>query len=121
MGSTVHLIICSKIIFLGTDYETCTILHYAESTIHRKTETCSAATSIDQDGKTIWTNYQNIDLDSYDDFNELGEAFEKEFPNEVKAQKLGQGIIKVINSKSLIDFARQWFNKKDHQFGNAVD
>ena len=47
--------------------------------------------------------------------------FEKEFPNEVKAQKLGQGIIKVINSKSLIDFARQWFNKKDHQFGNAVD
>ena len=110
-----------KIIFLGTDYETCTMLHYAESTIHRKTETCSAATSIDQDGKTIWTNYQNIDLDSYDDFNELGEAFEKEFPNEVKAQKLGQGIIKVINSKSLIDFARQWFNKKDHQFGNAVD
>lgn len=110
-----------KIIFLGTDYETCTMLHYAESTIHRKTETCSAANSIAQDGKTIWTNYQNIDLDSYDDFNELGEAFEKEFPNEVKAQKLGQGIIKVINSKSLIDFARQWFNKKDHQFGNAVD
>lgn len=62
------------------------MLHYAESTIHRKTETCSAATNIDQDGKTIWTNYQNIDLDSYDDFNELGEAFEKEFPNEVKAQ-----------------------------------
>lgn len=110
-----------KIIFLGTDYETCTMLHYAESTINRKTKTCSAATSIDKDGKTIWTNYQNIDLYSYDDFNELGEAFEKAFPNEVKAQKLGQGIIKVINSKSLIDFARQWFNKKDHQFSNAVD
>lgn len=110
-----------KIIFLGTDYETCTMLHYAESTIHRKIETCSAATSIDQDGKTIWTDYQNVDLDSYDDFNELGAAFEKKFPAEFKLQKLSKGIIKVINSRSLIDFARQWFDKKDHQFGNAVD
>lgn len=110
-----------RIIFLGTDYETCTILHYAESTIHRKTETCSAATSIDQDGKTIWTDYQNVDLDSYDDFNELGEAFEKKCPDEFKSRKLSKGIIKVINSRPLIDFARQWFDEKDHRFGNAID
>ena len=110
-----------KIIFLGTDYETCTMLHYAESTIHRKTETCSAATSIDQDGKTIWTDYQNVDLDSYDDFNELGETFEKKCPDEFKSQKLGKGIIKVINSRPLVDFARQWFDEKDHRFGNAIN
>lgn len=110
-----------KIIFLGTDYEMCTMLHYAESTIHRKTETSSAAVSRDENGKTIWQDYQNIDMDTYDDFNELGEAFEKKFPDEVRSHKLGNGIIKVINSKVLIDFARQWFDKKDHQFGNAID
>ena len=48
-------------------------------------------------------------------------TFEKKFPNEFKSQKLGKGIIKVINSKPLINFARQWFDEKDHRFGNAVD
>ena len=63
----------------------------------------------------------NVDLDSYDDFNELGETFEKTFPGKVSTLKLGHGIIKVINSTTLIDFAREWFDKKDHQFGNAID
>ncbi len=63
----------------------------------------------------------NVDLDSYDDFNELGETFEKKFPGKVSTLKLGHGIIKVINSTTLIDFAREWFDKKDHQFGNAID
>ena len=63
----------------------------------------------------------NVDLDSYDDFNELGEAFENKFPGEFSILKLGHGIIKVINSTALIDFAREWFDKKDHQLGNAID
>ena len=63
----------------------------------------------------------NVDLDSYDDFNELGEAFEKKFHGKFSTLKLGHGIIKVINSTALIDFAREWFDKKDHQLGNAVD
>ena len=103
-----------KTIFLGTDYETCTVLHYAESTIGRKTETCSAATSLDESGKTIWTEYQNIDMDSYDAFNELGTEFEAKHPSAVKKVKLNNGVIKAINVKSLIDFARKWFIKKDN-------
>ena len=43
----------------------------------------------------------NVDLDSYDDFNELGEAFEKKFPGKFSTLKLGHGIIKVINSTAL--------------------
>ena len=63
----------------------------------------------------------NVDSDSYDDFNELGEAFEKKFPGKFSNLKLDHGIIKVINSTALIDFARKWFDKKDQQFGNAID
>lgn len=103
-----------KIIFLGTDYETCTMLHYAESTIGRKSETCLAATDIDQNGKTIWTKYQNIDMDSYDDFNELGAAFEKTCPNDWKTVQLNNGTIKVINAVALTDFAKNWFKQKDN-------
>lgn len=104
-----------KVLFLGTDYETCTIFHYAESTINRTTETCQAATSLDKDGKTVWTSYQNIDMDSYDDFNELGTAFEHSCPNEFKQIKLADGIIKAINAQPLVDFARVWFTQKDQQ------
>lgn len=33
-------------------------------------------------GKTVWTEYKNVDPDTYDDFNDLGQAFEKQFSNE---------------------------------------
>lgn len=79
-----------KTIFLGTDYDTCTMLHY-------------------------------VDLDSYDDFNDLGKEFEKQFPNEWQSTKLSRATIKVINVVPLINFARQWFQKKDKQFGNSID
>lgn len=99
---------------LGTDYKTCTMLHYSESTIGRKTETCLAATDVDENGKTIWAEYQNIDMDSYDDFNELGAAFEKAHPNKWKTIKLDKGVIKLIDAHALIDFAREWFKQKDN-------
>ncbi len=103
-----------KIVFLGTDYETCTALHYAESTINRPTETWSAATGLDDQGKTTWTKYQNVDLDSYDDFNELGLAFEKQYPECFNQVSLNNSFIKVIEMRPLIDFARDWFKKKDN-------
>lgn len=102
-----------KTVFLGTNYETCTILHYAESTIGRPTETCYAPVRIDKTGKTIWKSYQNVDLDSYDDFSDIGNAFEKKYPGEWQQVKLNNGFIKVINIVPLVDFARQWFQEKD--------
>lgn len=107
-----------KIIFLGTDYETCTMLHYAESTINRKTETCMAATETDATGKTIWTKYQNIDMDSYDDFNELGNLFEQTCPNAWQKVQLNHGVIKSIEVQPLINFARKWFKAKDLKFAH---
>lgn len=91
-----------------------TVFHYAESTINRPTETWSAATGFDEQGKTTWTAYQNVDLDSYDDFNELGLAFEKQYPKCFNQVSLNNSFIKVIEMRPLIDFARDWFKKKDN-------
>lgn len=110
-----------KVIFFSTDYETCTMLHYAESTINRKIETCSAATNIDENGKTVWTDYQNVDLDSYDDFNDLGTVFEKENLGAWKQVPLANGFVKAIQVRPLINFARKWFKQKDCKFGNSLD
>lgn len=107
-----------KIIFLNTDYETCTMMHYAESIINRKVEKCSAATSRDKNGKTIWTDYWNIDMDSYDDFEEIGRNFERKFPQDFNEIKVGGGFIKVIEASSLVDFAKNIFLQKDIENGN---
>ena len=61
-----------------------------------------------------WTDYQNVDLDSYDDFNELGLAFEKQYPECFNQVSLNNSFIKVIEMRPLIDFARDWFKKKDN-------
>ena len=47
------------------------------------------------------------------DFNDLGLAFERNFPNEFNQVKLNNSFIKVIKVKPLINFARVWFKKKD--------
>ncbi|ARD07463.1 aminoglycoside 3-N-acetyltransferase (plasmid) [Lactobacillus amylolyticus] len=49
-----------------------------------------------------------------------GTTFEAKYPNEFKLLKLSKGIIKVINLRPLIDFAREWFDQEDHQFGNII-
>ena len=77
------------------------------------TETCLAATGIDEQGKTTWTEYQNVDLDSYDDFNDLGLAFENQYSEYFNQVRLNSSFVKVIEMKPLIDFARDWFKKKD--------
>ncbi len=60
-------------------------------------------------------------MDSYDDFNELGAAFEKAHPNAWQETQLNHGLIKVIDVKPLVQFARKWFKDKDQKFGNSLD
>lgn len=93
-------------------------MHYAESIIDRRLEKCSAAISRDENGKTIWIDYWNVDMDSYDDFEEVGRNFEREFPQDFNEIRVGRGFIKVIKASSLVDFAKNIFLKKDIKNGN---
>lgn len=108
-----------KIIFFNTDYETCTMMHYAESIIDRRLEKCSAAISRDESGKTVWTDYWNVNMDSYDDFEEVGMNFEREFFQDFNEIKVGRGFIKVIKARSLVNFAKNIFLQKDIESGNS--
>ncbi|MDO4670190.1 MAG: AAC(3) family N-acetyltransferase [Aerococcus sp.] len=100
-----------KIVFLGTDYETCTLLHLAESLIDRPTITEWA--KIKQGGEEEWVAFQNVDLEPYDDFADCGAAFEQAHPQAIRTADVQGTIVKVIDSQPLIDFATAYYRKKD--------
>lgn len=102
-----------KVVMLGTDYESCTLLHLADSTIGRSNLEESAPIK-DKNGKTKWITFKNVDeLDKYDDFNEFGAYFEEKYPDKVIKEPIFNGFIKIIKVRPLIDEARQYYYKKD--------
>lgn len=104
----------AKVVMLGTDYESCTALHLADSTINRPYIMEDAP--VDVNGKTKWIKYKNVDLDKYDDFNEFGEYFEQNHPASIHKTKIYKGYVRIINMRDLIDAARMYYTEKDKEF-----
>lgn len=102
----------AKILMLGTDYESCTALHLAESTINRKPIYERAPVKM-KDGTTKIIKFTNADLDMYDDFNEFGHYFENKFPNIVKKVKIPKGNIRLVPMRQLVDEAKEYWHQKD--------
>ncbi len=102
-----------KVVMLGTDYESCTALHLADSTIGRPDLTEKAPIK-DENGKTKWITFKDVDdLDKYDDFNDFGAFFEEKYPNLVIKVPILKGYIRIIPVQPLIDEARIYYAKKD--------
>lgn len=104
----------AKILMLGTDYESCTALHLAESTIGRQPIYERAPAKM-KDGTTKIIEFANADLDMYDDFNEFGSYFENKFPNVVKKIRIPKGNISLVPMKQLVDEAKKYWRQKDNQ------
>ena len=102
-----------KVVMLGTDYESCTLLHLAESTIDRPRFTETAP--VLKNDRTVWTSFQNVALEPYDDFNALGEHFEQAHPQAVSRMAVAPGTVTVIQARALVDFAREYYRQKDRR------
>jgi aminoglycoside 3-N-acetyltransferase len=100
-----------KVIFLGTDYKSCTALHLAESLVFAPTITEEAP--IKENNRTVWKKFKNVALEKYADFNQLGAAFEKQQPAAFKTAPIFNGEIKVISLKELVDFAIKYYQNKE--------
>ncbi|OYR94733.1 AAC(3) family N-acetyltransferase [Lactobacillus taiwanensis] len=108
----------AKIIMLGTDYESCTALHLADSTINRPMLEEKAPIR-GRDGKTKWITFKNVDeLDKYDDFNEFGKYFEKKYSDSIVKVPIYKGYIRIIPMKLLVDTARDYYQVKDQEHKN---
>lgn len=99
----------AKCLFLGTDFKTCTAIHYAESTIGRPITYDETAVLIN--GKRKWVKIPNYPLEPYDDFLELGAQFIRDYP--VKTADLPKGKIQCFSMRALINFDTNYYLMKD--------
>lgn len=108
----------AKIVMLGTDYESCTALHLADSTIDRPLIQEEAPIK-GKNGKTKWIKFKiPDDYDKYDDFNKFGEYFEQKYSKLIQKTKIKKGYLKVVPMRPLVDEARKYYHNKDAQQGN---
>ena len=105
------------VVFLGTGFNTCTALHYAESTIGRPHIRESAPVRcIDPETgerRVAWATFDNVELDPYDDFETFGEWFLKRHADAVRSVALNGGMIRAFPIRTLVDSARIYWRDAD--------
>ena len=98
----------AKILLLGVTYSNCTSLHLPQTLSNHITYHTNGSKML-VDGQPQWVEYQEVD---YDDeyFEELGNDFEKEYS--VNKYRIGNYECRLIDMKTLCDYALYWINKK---------
>jgi aminoglycoside 3-N-acetyltransferase len=97
----------AKVLFLGTGYHTCTCFHLAE-TMLKDMSTRRMGTALLVDGRRTWKVFKDYDYES-GDFNELGEALEREIPS--RQGLVGNAECRVFDMKEAVDFATSWLGQ----------
>ena len=111
-----------KVLFLGTGFDTCTAIHYAESTIGRPLirETAPVGkTDTDQRKASVkWITYDSVDLDKYDYFTAFGHHFMDTDPSAIRSVKLNGARIITFPIRTLVSRAREYYRNKDREMQN---
>ena len=97
------------VLLIGVGYDKNTSLHLADWRAeypgkHEITE----HSAILEKGQRVWKAYSTLYVDG-EDFEKIGTAFEKAYP--VKTANLGNGTIKLMKQRELVDFAVNWIEK----------
>lgn len=96
------------VLFLGTDHGRNTSLHLAEYRADWDPETDIQHSAMVVDGERQWIQFEDIAWDD-SDFQDCGNAFEREHPDEVAADVVGVGDATLFSQPALVDFAVEWF------------
>lgn len=97
------------VLLIGVGYDKNTSLHLADSRAeYPGKHFCTEHSAVFENGKRVWKAYDTLFVDG-EDFGEIGEAFEKEYP--VAKATLGKAVIRLMNQRELVDFAVKWIEK----------
>lgn len=116
LGKLYHM--GTKILLLGTDFESNTSLHLAEYHLNRPDLTESAPILVD--GVKKWITFKNVDLDLYDDFLEIEKLFYTNKSDETIIKNFGPHLkaqAKVMDMKECVDFCTEYYLAREA--GNA--
>ncbi len=98
----------AKILFIGTNWDTCTAFHLAEDRIPELPMAAQGA-PVKIKGKTQWITFDCTDYDS-DDFAECGDTFEE--ISDLQSGNIGQAESKLFSLRNAVDFAENWIRAK---------
>ncbi len=94
------------VLLIGVGYDKNTSLHLADVRAEYPGKHDSMEYSaIMENGERVWKGYSTLFVDG-EDFDEIGEAFEKE--HSVQRVSLGNGMIAFMKQRELVDFAVNW-------------
>lgn len=93
------------VLLLGVDHERNTSLHLAEYRVGDPPRTVRNTAPVLKGGEVVHVEYEDIETDS-SDFAELGAALEA--TNPVATGTVGAATAKLIDQRSLVDFAVDW-------------
>src|SRR5699024_11011551 len=95
----------AKVLFLGTDYNTCTAFHLAEYRLPTSPTETEGASVSDPEHGAAWVTYTDIALNE-EDFPHIGSAFEE--TGAVTIGRVGQALARLFPLAEAVDFATEW-------------
>ncbi len=97
------------VLLIGVGYDKNTSLHLADVRANYPSKhNCKEYSAVMENGTRIWKEYETLFVDG-EDFEQIGEAFEKECI--VKKATLGNGTLTLMKQRQLVDFAVKWIEK----------
>ena len=97
------------VLLIGVGYDKNTSLHLADArAAYPGKHNCIEHSAIIENGKRVWKAYETLFVDG-EDFEQIGEAFEQNY--NVQKVDLGNGFIKLMKQRELVDFAVKWIEQ----------
>lgn len=97
------------VLLVGVGYDKNTSLHLADARAqYPGKHDCVEHSAIMENGQRVWKEYRTLFVDG-EDFDEIGAAFERECP--VRTAPLGNGMIRFMRQRELVDFAVDWIER----------
>ena len=94
------------VLLVGVGYNKNTSLHLADARAdYPGKHTVKESSAILETGKRVWKTYETLYVDG-EDFEEIGRAFESE--DRVQKAILGNGAVRLMRQRELVDFAVRW-------------
>lgn len=97
------------VLLMGVGYDKNTSLHLADvRAAYPGKHNCLEHSAVMENGRRVWKGYETIFVDG-EDFSDIGTAFEKACT--VRKASLGNGTLRLMKQRELVDFAVQWIEK----------
>lgn len=97
------------VLLMGVGYDKNTSLHLADvRAAYPGKHNCLEHSAVMENGRRVWKDYETLFVDG-EDFSDIGTAFEKACT--VRKASLGNGTLRLMKQRELVDFAVQWIEK----------